>query len=421
MRTYIKAGRLVDCTGADAIRSPVVLVEDGRIIQVGTSQTLEIPVGSEVIDCGEGTLLPGLIDSHLHIGEDCRREEPVGLQHKQPDALRAIRGVVSLYEDLMSGVTTARALGDGTGFVDVILRDAIERGEAVGPRLLVAAQALRPSHGTSPEAAVVADGVDEVRRCVRQAIFHGADVIKLFISNISRGSSHIDYLKGDLTQVSAYSKEELVAAVEEARRSGVKVCGHCIGGDVVRWALEAGFASLEHANLIEEEDIPLFLKTGAYISDPNLILFFDPVRGFETPTNKTHKWEDLPEWWHEKVRRSREQTRRVMSKALKAGVKFALGTDLNHTLLWLECKYFIEEIGATNMQALFAVTRDSAELLGLADEIGTLEEGKCADIICVDGNPLEDISALSRVQMVMRSGHVVKDTLAYDCFLLGTL
>lgn len=311
----------------------------------------------------------------------------------------------------MSGVTTARALGDGTGFVDVILRDAIERGEAVGPRLLVAAQALRPSHGTSPEAAVVADGVDEVRRCVRQAIFHGADVIKLFISNISRGSSHIDYLKGDLTQVSAYSKEELVAAVEEARRSGVKVCGHCIGGDVVRWALEAGFASLEHANLIEE-DIPLFLKTGAYISDPNLILFFDPVRGFETPTNKTHKWEDLPEWWHEKVRRSREQTRRVMSKALKAGVKFALGTDLNHTLLWLECKYFIEEIGATNMQALFAVTRDSAELLGLADEIGTLEEGKCADIICVDGNPLEDISALSRVQMVMRSGHVVKDTLA---------
>ena len=146
----------------------------------------------------------------------------------------------------------------------------------------------------------------------------------------------------------------------------------CIGGDVVRWALEAGFASLEHANLIEE-DIPLFLKTGAYISDPNLILFFDPVRGFETPTNKTHKWEDLPEWWHEKVRRSREQTRRVMSKALKAGVKFALGTDLNHTLLWLECKYFIEEIGATNMQALFAVTRDSAELLGLADEIGTLE------------------------------------------------
>ena len=97
-----------------------------------------------------------------------------------------------------------------------------------------------------------------------------------------------------------------------------------------------------------------------------------------------------------------------MSKALKAGVKFALATDLNHTLLWLECKYFIQEIGATNMQALSAVTRDSAALLGLADEIGTLEAGKCADIICVDGDPLEDISALSRVRMVMRGGCVVK-------------
>lgn len=408
MVTYLKAAKLVDCTGAEVISNAAVIVEDGRIRQVGPASQMPVPEGAQVLDLGSGTLMPGLIDSHLHIGEDCRREETVGQQHLQPDALRAIRGVVSLHDDLMCGVTTARSLGDGTGFVDVILRDAIDRGEVVGPRLLVAAQALRPSHGTAPEAAVTADGPDEVRRRVREAVYHGADVIKMFISNISRGSSALDYLKGDLTQVSAYTKEELMVAVEEANRAGLKVCGHCIGGDVVKWALEAGFASLEHANLIEEDDIPLFVEKGAYISDPNLILFFDPVRGFETPTNKTHKWEELPEWWHQKVWRAREQTRRVMSKALKAGVKFALATDLNHTLLWLECKYFIEEIGASNMQALFAVTRDSAALLGLADEIGTLEAGKCADIICVDGDPLEDISALSRVRMVMRGGCVVK-------------
>ena len=408
MLTYIKAKRLIDCTGAEAVLNPVILVEGDRIKQVGTAAEVEVPEGAAVLDCGEGTLLPGLIDSHLHIGEDCRREESVGQQHLQPDALRAVRGVVSLHDDLMSGVTTARALGDGSGFVDVILRDAINRGEIEGPRLLVAAQALRPSHGTAPEAAVAADGEAEVRRRVREAIYHGADVIKLFISNISRGPTHLDYLRGDLTQVSAYSKAELAVAAEEAKRAGLKICGHCIGGNVVQWALEAGFDSLEHANLIEEEDIPRFLQTGAYISDPNLILFFDPVHGFETPTNKTHKWEELPAWWHDKVRRSREQTRRVMRKALQAGVKFALATDLNHTLLWLECKYFIEEIGATPMQAMFAVTRDSAALLGLEDEIGTLEAGKCADIICVDGDPLQDISALSRVQMVMRCGRVVK-------------
>ncbi len=408
MVTYLKAAKLVDCTGAESIPNAAVIVEDGRIRQVGPVSQTPVPEGAQILDLGGGTLMPGLIDSHLHIGEDCRREETVGQQHQQPDALRAIRGAVSLYDDLMCGVTTARALGDGAGFVDVILRDAIDRGEVAGPRLLVAAQALRPSHGTAPEAAVTADGPDEVRRRVREAVYHGADVIKMFISNISRGSSALDYLKGDLTQVSAYTKEELTAAVEEAGRAGLKVCGHCIGGDVVKWALEAGFASLEHANLIEEDDIPLFVEKGAYISDPNLILFFDPVRGFETPTNKTHKWEELPAWWHQKVWRAREQTRRVMSKALKAGVKFALATDLNHTLLWLECKYFIQEIGATNMQALSAVTRDSAALLGLADEIGTLEAGKCADIICVDGDPLEDISALSRVRMVMRGGCVVK-------------
>lgn len=145
---------------------------------------------------------------------------------------------------------------------------------------------------------------------------------------------------------------------------GIKVAAHCIGGIAIRWGLEAGIDSMEHANLIEEEDIPYFLKHNAFISDPNLHLFFDPVKGFESPTNKTHKWEQLPAWWHEKVRKAKEQTRRVMPKALKAGVKFALGTDLNHGQLWLECKYFVQEIGATPMQAILAVTKNCSELLG---------------------------------------------------------
>lgn len=408
MTTYITGGLMIDCTGADPIKNPAIIVEGGKIAKIGTKESLTPPSGAQIVDCGEGVLLPGLIDGHSHAGEDAKRMESVKQQHLQPDALRALRGSISLYEDLLSGVTTVRLLGDGAGCIDVVLRDAIDRGEIKGPRLQAAAQAIRPRHGTAPEIGVYADGPDQVRTRVREAIFLGADVIKLFISNISRGDTYLDYLKGDLTGIAAYTKAEMEVAVEEAHRSGLKVAAHCIGGPAIRWALEAGIDSLEHVNLLEESDIEYFLKYGGFISDPNLILFFDPVRGFETPTNKTHRWEELPTWWHDKVRISRKRTEDIMSKALSSGVKFALGTDLNHGLLYLECKYFCDHVGATPMQALFAVTRDSAELLGLSDEIGTLEIGKCADIICIERNPLDKIENLKDVTMVIKQGELIK-------------
>ena len=407
-KTYLTGALLIDSTGATPLRDPAILVEGDRIVAVGTRETLLPPEGAKTVDCGGGTLLAGLIDAHAHAGEDSGRAESVKDQHLKPDALRAIRGSISLYNDLMAGVTTERLLGDGTGCIDVILRDAIARGEILGPRLQAAAQAIRPRHGTALEIGVYADGVEQVRSRVREAIFLGADVIKLFVSNITRGDTYLDYLKGDLTGVAAYTKEEMAVAVEEAHRTGLKVAAHCIGGPAIRWALEAGIDSLEHVNLLQEEDIPYFLQYGGYISDPNFILFFDPELGFESPTNKTHIWNALPAWWHEKVWLARERTRAVMRKALDAGVKFALATDLNHSKLYLECKYFVEQIGATPMQALFAVTRDSATLLGLGDEIGTVECGKAADIICVSRSPLERVDHLKDVTMVMQQGRIVK-------------
>jgi imidazolonepropionase-like amidohydrolase len=404
MAMYIKGRLLIDGTGGEPIKDGVVVVEGNKIVKVGDIRSISIASGEEFIDRSEDTLLPGLIDSHLHAGEDSNRAEGVTEQHEKPDALRALRGYVSLQKDLKAGTTTVRLLGDGKGCIDKIIRDAINSGEITGPRVLAAVQAIRPTHGTAPQIGITADGVEQVRLCTRQAIYLGADVIKLFVSNISRGETYLDYLKGDLTQVPAYTKEEIEAAVSEAHRCGIKVAVHCIGGPALRWSLEAGVDSIEHGNLMEEEDIPLFLETGAFICDPNLHLFFDKEIGFESDGNKTHKWADLPEWWHEKVRMSREQTRRVMSRALKAGVKFALGTDLNHGGLWKEAKYFVEEIGATEMEAILAVTRKGAELCGLDREIGTLEDGKLADIIAVKGNPLDNIESLKNVSFVMKDG-----------------
>ena len=409
METYILGSSLIDGTGIQPIMDPVIMINGDRIGRIGDSASIPIPKGATVIDRRGEVLMPGLIDSHCHAGEDSKRPESVREQHIKPDPLRALRGHESLLCDLKSGVTTMRLLGDGGGFIDKILRDAINAGEIEGPRLLVACLAIRPSHGTAPEISggVGSDGVDEVRKRVRQAIYHGADVIKLFTSNISNGDSFIDYLKGDLTQIASYTKEEMAVAVEEAHRAGKKIAAHCIGGKAIQWGLEAGIDSIEHANLMEEEDIPLFLKYGAFISDPNLHLFFDPIKGFESPHNKSWVWDELPAWWHDKVHRAREQTKRVMGKALKTGVKFALATDLNHGGLWLEAKYFVQEIGATPMQAIQACTRNGADCCGIIEETGTVESGKCADIISLSASPLDDIENLKNVRMVMKKGRVV--------------
>lgn len=408
---YIKAGLLIDGTGEKVIENPVVVIEGDKIVEVGTVETVCIPEEAVVIDRKNEILLPGLIDSHSHAGEDSKRAESVGEQHSKPDPLRILRGYISLLNDLQCGVTTVRLLGDGGGFIDKILRDAIYAKEIIGPRLLVCCLPIRPSHGTAPEISECqgADGVNEVRKRVRQAIYHGADVIKLFTSNISNGDTFLDYLKGDLTQVAAYTKEEMEVAVEEAHRAGKKVAAHCIGGKAIQWGIEAGIDSMEHANLIEEEDIPYFLEHGTYISDPNLHLFFDPIKGFESPHNKSWVWEELPKWWHEKVYRARENTRRVMGKALKEGVKFALATDLNHGGLWLEAKYFVEQIGATPMEAILACTRNGAECCGILDITGTVEIGKSADIISVSANPLEKIDNLKNVTFVMKEGTIVRE------------
>ena len=304
---------------------------------------------------------------------------------------------------MATGVTTMRALGDRAD-VELRFRDTIDRGEIVGPRLVISYQALRPSHGTAKFLGVPVDGVDALRKRIRENFSEGAQCVKIFLTNIQNGDRYEDYLRSDLTGVPAYSREEIYAAVDEAHRLGMTIAGHAIGGPAMRWAMEAGIDSVEHANLLDEEDIECFLRSGTVLSDPNLNLFFDPEVGFESFAS----WQ--LDWWRPRVIKAREQTERYLPQAIRAGVKVCLATDSSHGVLWREVGLLVK-LGISPAEALLTVTRNSAELLRMSDRVGTLEPGKYADMIALDGDPLADISALQRVAMVMKGGRQYQNLL----------
>lgn len=407
MKTIIKSKQLIVDPEKPSIPEGVVIIQDDRIVDVGPSQSIKVPQGCKVIDCTEETVLPGLIDSHCHITANNKYSLKYKMSLKEQFTLdlptAVLRGSMNLRSDLASGVTTMRTLGD-VGNVELRFRDAINRGEIPGPRLVISIRALRPSHGTAPFLATSADGVDELRKMIRQNYSMGADVIKLFVTNVSNGDTAEDYSRGDLTQVPAYSREELFAAIGEAHDLGMKVAGHAIGGPGMRWAMEAGIDSVEHASMLEEQDIEYFVKYGTRLSDPNLQLRFDEETGFQVRENYKK------DWWRTRVIESTRLTEKYMPQAVKAGVKVCLAVDVAHSFLWKEVKYFVG-LGASNTEALLAVTKNSAELLGMKDSIGTIEKGKLADIISVKGDPLKDITVLKDVSLVMKDGQQYKNLL----------
>ncbi|MCL4395518.1 MAG: amidohydrolase family protein [Chloroflexi bacterium] len=374
----------------------MVVVEGDRIREVGKPEAVKIPPDAAQIDCTQDTVMPGMIDTHTHVTANNKFRVSLD-EHYTLDLTTAIvRGTMSLREDLASGVTTMRGLGDRTD-VELRFRDVIARGEIPGPRLIISINALRPSHGTASWLAETADGVEEIQRRIRRNFSLGANCVKVFATNVQNGEGYLDYLRGDLTGVPAYSKEELAAAAQQAHSLGMKVAAHAIGGPAMRWAMEVGIDSVEHANLLEEQDLEYFEKYGTFLSDPNLQLFFDDETGFET--FDTWKFD----WWRAKVFKSREQTAKYMPELIKRGGKICLATDSTHANLWREAKH-LRALGVSAQDTLLAVTRNNAILLGLDDQIGTLEPGKLADIISIQGDPLNDMASLRNVGLVMKAG-----------------
>ncbi len=402
VRVAVKAARLVDGK-SDTVLSPVVvLIEDGRIVQVGSA--LVIPAGAQVFDLGAATLLPGLIDAHVHLTFVPENSGYQALGVSLPR--EALYGASNAAKTLLAGFTSARNVG-ADGFSDVALRDAIDAGDLPGPRLLVSGPALGITGGHCDDNLLpphfhhrdegVADGPWEARTKAREVIKYGADLIKLCASGGVLS-------KGDRPGAPQYSLEEMRAIVEEAHRAGRKVAAHAHGTQSIKEAIRAGVDSIEHASLIDEEGIKLAKEHGTF-------LVMD-IYNDDFILQEGLKMGMLPESI-EKEKSIGKLQRESFARAVKAGVRMAFGTDAGAYPHGTNAKQFavMVRFGMTPAQAIRAATLDAAELLGWKDRVGSIEPGKLADLIGVKGDPLKDVRALEDVSFVMKGGVVVKDTL----------
>jgi imidazolonepropionase-like amidohydrolase len=402
-RLAIRAARLIDGRGGAPLLNAVIIVDGTRITAVGAR--LPIPSGTRVIDLGNATVLPGLIDCHTHITggdpgdyyERLFRRSPIDYAVASPTFAR---------RTLEAGFTTVRDVGSGE-FIDVALRRAIDSGLVVGPRMQVATLAIGSTGGHADIVGFspyikfghfsgLADGVDEIRKLVRFEVKNGADVIKLIAS------------AGVLSEEQSvgapqYSQEEMNAVVQEAAQWGRKVAAHAHGAEAIKRAVRAGVASVEHGSLLDDEGIRLMKERGTYlvadIYNDDYIL-------------SEYKRLNFPEKILDKERQVGKQQRENFRRAARAGVKIAYGTDAGvYPHGWNGKQFaFMVRYGLTPMQAIQSATTSAADLLGWADKVGAVVPGLYADLIAVDGDPLSDITELERVKFVMKGGIVYKDS-----------
>lgn len=408
--TAIRAARLIDPKSGTVTTNPVVIVENGRIKAVGSNT--QVPAGATVIDLGSQTLIPGLIDAHTHLLQNYEGklggDDPnmlVTVATMSP-AARALLGAKMGREDLEAGITTVRDVGNSGWNGDVALRDAINAGYVTGPRMQVSTRALSATGGqfgelqpaaqnlVAQEYAVV-NNVDEARRAVRQAFYDGADLIKVIVNTDPR----------------VLSLDEMKAIVEEARRVGKRVAAHAIGDTATRIAAEAGVTSIEHAYTVSDATLRTMAEKGIFLvpTDYPAEFYVDALGGGPvSPDQRAARMARAQGF----VRGSRDR----LNRAVKAGVKIAFGSDEYYnapgytrgqaSLLTLQA---YQDDGLSPLDVLRAATVGSAELLGWGDRVGTVEVGKFADIVGVDGDPLKDVKELRKVKFVMKGGLVVRN------------
>jgi imidazolonepropionase-like amidohydrolase len=398
----VRAGRLLDVRTGKTATNQMLVIENEKITSVGPAATFKLPAGSTVIDLPNATVLPGLIDAHTHLTGDPTDFGYSGLAISVPRS--ALIGARNARVTLEAGFTTVRNVG-ADGYSDVALRDSINAGDVPGPRMLVSGPPLGITGGHCDNNLLpfsyhatedgVADGVEAVQHKVRETIKYGADLIKICATGGVLS-------KGDDPNAAQYTLEEMKAIVADAHRLGRKVAAHAHGAQGVIFASEAGVDSVEHGHLMNDEAIATLKKNGTYLV-PTLYLM-DWHKENAAKAN-------LPDFTRKKMEMVSEQGANASKKAFAAGVKIGFGTDAAvypHGLNAHEFAVYVR-LGMTPLQAIQTATINDADLLGWSDKVGTLEPGKWADIIAVDGDPLQDVTALQHVKFVMKGGTVVKN------------
>jgi imidazolonepropionase-like amidohydrolase len=400
--TAIKAGHLVDVDSGRVLDKQIILLRGKKIAAIGGD--LEIPAGAKVIDLSGKTVLPGLIDCHSHLADGDQKQNADPFNQLRRSASNVVlESVPNARVTLQSGFTTVRDAGVYRALNDVALRDAINKGYIAGPRMFVAGAYITISGGAgamtgySPDIKMPwdlnygeANSPWEVRQKVRQLVHEGADHIKMLSTGaVLTHDSNPNSLE--------FTPEELQAGVSEAKNFGLRVMVHAHAAEGIKNAIRAGAASIEHAELIDDEGIALAKEHGTYL---DMDLYDeDCIQGETRPADFLQHDQGLG-----------EMQRRNFTKALKAGVKMVFGTDSGVCPYEYSVRQFAYMVryGMTPMQAIQSATINAADLIGKPEQFGSLRAGKFADIIAVDGDPIADIGQLEHVTFVMKEGMIYK-------------
>jgi imidazolonepropionase-like amidohydrolase len=408
----LKAERMFDGKSKTLVQNGVVIVQGNAIVDVGSN--LPTPSGAQVIDLGDATLAPGFMDAHTHLTLDYSGDYNVRRLHELDLNVseQAIRATIFARATVEAGFTTVRDLGSrvvgSREFVDVALRNSINKGVIVGPRMLVATKGIGATgghfdptsgfrdflFGREPDYSDgIADGPEEIRKAVRFEVKNGADVIK---GAVSGGVLSL----ADEVDTPQLTPAEMAALVDESHRLRKKVAVHCHGDQAAREAIEAGVDSIEHGSFMKPETLTRMKNKGTFL----------------TPTLMATEWimsklDNYPPALQAKAKAAGAARSDMFRNAVKLGVKISFGTDaavFPHGQNAKEFKLMVD-LGMTPIDALKSATANDAELLGIAQKVGTLEKGKLADIVAMPGDPASDITATERVFFVMKEGKIVRN------------
>lgn len=386
--TLIKAKGIIDGTGNELIKNGSLLIHNGKIIKVLRNE-LEVSQYNinRFLDFSESYVMPGMVDAHTHLSIVPGLGNQLA-QMKLPAATNVLRSIPNIKKSIASGVTTMRILGE-EHFVDIEIKKAIDNGVIEGPRLLVSGKGLVPSNGHGV-AWTTTDGEEEMRKNARLNLAQGADQLKIFVTGgVSSENTALDYC--------SYSRKEIATAVEEAERVGTYVAAHAHGGKGIDLCIEEGVRTIEHAAFITDQQLERVVEKDLWIIGTFSIFFHDTgieKSDFSVPSIR------------EKVLRARETIADTFRRVLEYKPNLSLGTDSMHGLIHYEAELLVH-FGASNEQAIQAVTKNAARALRIEDKVGTLEAGKLADFIVLNQNPIENIKHLQEVKYVFKEGKLL--------------